>query len=49
MKFYATLFALAGALSLTAPASVKAEMSEITVAQQYGVAFCRLWSWRNRA
>ncbi|MFZ0844293.1 MAG: ABC transporter substrate-binding protein [Pseudolabrys sp.] len=42
MKFYATLFALAGALSLTAPASVKAEMSEITVAQQYGVSFLPL-------
>jgi NitT/TauT family transport system substrate-binding protein len=42
MKNYATSLALVGALSFPIAANVRAEVSEITVAQQYGVSFIPL-------
>ena len=42
MKVYATSLALIGALSFATAANVRAEVSEITVAQQYGVSFIPL-------
>jgi NitT/TauT family transport system substrate-binding protein len=42
MKVYATSLALVGALSFATAANVRAEVSEITVAQQYGVSFIPL-------
>ena len=42
MKVYATSLALIGALSFATTANVRAEVSEITVAQQYGVSFIPL-------
>jgi len=42
MKVYATSLALIGALSFATAANVRAEVSEITVAQQYGVSFLPL-------
>jgi NitT/TauT family transport system substrate-binding protein len=42
MKFYASALALVGALSFANVTILRAEVSELTVAQQYGVAFLPL-------
>jgi NitT/TauT family transport system substrate-binding protein len=42
MRFRQTIIALCAALAATAATSVRAEVSEITIAQQYGVSFLPL-------
>ena len=42
MRFRTIAIALAGALAATAATNVRAEVSEITIAQQYGVSFLPL-------
>ena len=49
MRFRQTIIALCAALAAVAATNVRAEVSEITIAQQYGVSFLPLmWMEHNK-